>query len=183
MTRIRLLDEREAPLLARRHYAHGFPGSFVASLAQVPEVLEVAMPFIGDVLGGTTIDPRTAELAILRASAMQRCEYCTLTHSAVALGAGLRPYEVRALCDPDGLGAFTDEREAALLAWVDAVAIGAGEVPDDLAGRFQELFEEPQVVEITLLIGCTVMLNRYCTALRLPASSDTLAKLEEAGLR
>ncbi|WP_214318193.1 hypothetical protein [Nonomuraea sediminis] len=44
---MRPLEAAQAPLLTRRHFAQGDPGPLVSSLAQVPELLEIALPFIG----------------------------------------------------------------------------------------------------------------------------------------
>jgi len=180
--RVALLDERRAPLPAKKYFADGDPGPIVASLAHVPELLEVSLPFISRALSGVTVDARTAELVIVRASAMLSCTYCTLTHGAIALDSQVTPQEVVALCDPAGLGAFLDAREAALLAWVDAFATGRGEVPGEIANELAAHFDEATVVEVAMMAGCTIMLNRCCTSLRLPPSPSSLSRLADAGL-
>jgi AhpD family alkylhydroperoxidase len=180
--RVALLDERRAPLTAKRYFAEGDPGPIAASLAHVPELLEVALPFVGRALSGVTVDRRTAELVIVRASAMLSCTYCTLTHGAIALDSQVTPEEVVALCDPAGLDAFPDPREAALLAWVDAFATGRGEVAEEIADELAAHLDEATVVEIAMMAGCTIMLNRFCTSLRLPIAPSSLARLAEAGL-
>ena len=57
-TDIPLLGADQAPLLARPFYAGGDPGPIVAAMAHVPELLEVAMPFLGTALGPSGIDWR-----------------------------------------------------------------------------------------------------------------------------
>ena len=180
--RVALLDQGRAPLPARKYFADGDPGPIAASLAHVPELLEASLPFISRALRGVTVDARTAELVIVRASAMLSCTYCTLTHGAIALDSQVTPKEVVALCDPAGLDAFPDAREAALLAWVDAFATGRGEVPAELADEFAAHFDEATVIEVAMMAGCTIMLNRYCTSLRLPTSPSSLSRLADAGL-
>ncbi len=54
-----LITAAEAPLLAQPYFAGGDPGAIVAALAQVPEMLEVAVPFITVVLGPSAVDLRT----------------------------------------------------------------------------------------------------------------------------
>jgi alkylhydroperoxidase family enzyme len=93
----------------------------------------------------------------------------------VALGAGLSRAEVEALRAVDsgsagGLEVFTDARERALLAWTDLVALGPAPVPPAAMEAFRAHFDEAEVVELTMLVGATVMLNRYATALELPIS-------------
>ena len=53
-------------------------------------------------------------------------------------------------------------------------------MPDDVARRLQTHFAEHEIVELSLLAGATAMLNRFCTALELPTTATTRARLEAA---
>lgn len=179
--RINLIEQDQAPLLARAYFRGADTSPIVASLAHVPEALEVTMPFIGVVLAPSAIDARTKELVILRTSARLGCTYCELTHAAVALDAGVTADEVRALrspgpCEPEA------PQERALLAWVDVVAGGTGPVPEAAGAALREHYDEPEIAELTLLCATTVMLNRYCTALELPVAAATMRRLAAEGL-
>jgi len=183
MSVVPLVEARQAPLLAQPAFANGDPGPIAASLAHVPELLEVALPFIGAVLGPSSIDARTKEIVILRTSARADCRYCVETHTVVALDEGLSPDEVRALRDEAPCSkTFAAPREAALIAWVDAIAGTVGPVDSSLATSLTEHFEDHEVVELTLVVATTLMLNRYCTALQLPTSAATLARLAGEGM-
>jgi AhpD family alkylhydroperoxidase len=171
-------------LTSRRYFEQGDPGPIVAALAQVPEVLDVALPFIGTVLGPSAIDARSKELVILRTSAVLGCRYCVEAHTVVALDAGLTRDEIRAVRGEIDRGhVFLVEREATLLTWVDAVARGVGPLDASVAGRVAKCFAGHEIVELTLLVGVTMMLNRFCTALDLPTSPDVLTRLVREGLR
>lgn len=177
-----LLDADQAPLLARPYFAGGDPGPIVAALAQVPELLEVAMPFLGAALGPSGIDWRTKEIVIVRTSAVAGCHYCVAAHTVVALDAGLSRDEVVALrAERPVEGAFTDERELALIEWVDRVA-GGGPVPDAAREAVRARFADHEVVELTTLVGATLLLNRFATALALPTGAETAARLTAEGL-
>lgn len=178
MLTVRLIDAEQAPLLARPFYAGGDPGPIVASLAQVPELLEVAIPFIGAALGPSTISWRAKELVIVRTSALLECQYCVRTHTAVALDAGLTREEILALRNTVPVGsAFHDPREIALLSWVDAVAGDRGAISDTTTTALRKHWDDHEVVELTILVGATMMLNRYATALRLPVAENTVDRL------
>jgi AhpD family alkylhydroperoxidase len=180
---VRLIEPEQAPLLARQAFAGGRPSPITASLAHVPELLEVTLPFVGAVLGPSAIAARIKEIVIVRASALLRCRYCAETHSAMALDCGLSRDEVLGLREASiPMGLFSDPAELALIDWVDAVALGRGAVPAATRRRLQGLFAEPDVVELTLVVGATMMLNRYCTALDLPTSPATLARLASEGI-
>lgn len=182
VTGVRLIEAGQAPLLARPFYASGDPGPIVAALAHVPELLEVTMPFLDVALGPSAVDARTKELVILRTSAVLGCRYCTQTHTVAACDAGLSRAEVAALRGEAPVdGAFGSPRELALLAWTDAVALGPGPVPAAARAALAAHFDDPEVVELTLLVAATVMLNRFCTALELPTSPTVLRRLAAEG--
>jgi ParB family chromosome partitioning protein len=149
LVRLRLLDAEQAPLLARPFYADGDPGPIVAALAQVPELLEVAIPFISTALGPSAISWRDKEIVIVRTSALLECSYCVATHTVVALDAGLTRDEVLALRgEAEPAEVFEDPRERALLGWVDALAGERGPVPDDVSRRLSARWEDHEVVEL-----------------------------------
>lgn len=183
MARVRLIPPEQAPLLALPYYADGDPGAIVAALAHVPEFLEATMPFIGTVLGPSSLDARTKELVILRTSAVADCSYCVGTHTVVAMDMGLGPQEIRALRGEAPIDeAFPDQSERALLAWTDAVAGMPGLDLGSLRAELGASFDDADVVELTLLAATTLMLNRLCTSLELPLSETSSARLREAGM-
>jgi len=178
VTGVRLITAEQAPLLARPYFANGDPGPIVAALAHVPELLEVTMPFLDAALGPSAVDARTKELVILRTSARLGCRYCVQTHTVAACDTGLSRAEVAALRGEAPVdGAFGSPRELALLAWTDAVALGPGPVPPAARAALLAQFEDPEIVELTLLVAATAMLNRFCTALELPTSQRVLRRL------
>lgn len=179
---VELLGALDAPLLAQGFYAGGDPGPIVASMAHVPELLEVALPFIGAALGASSIAFRTKEIVILRTSVLLGCRFCVASHTPVALDSGLSHAEVHALRNEAPIdGAFGSMRDRLLIAWTDAVA-GNQPVSDRLTTDVRAAFAEHEIVELTLLVGCTLLLNRYATALRLPVGESTTARLETEGM-
>lgn len=169
MAHVPLVEAADAPLLAREFYEGGDPGPIVAALAHVPEMLEVAAPFVGTVLGPSALPARTKEIVILRTSAIAGCRFCVAAHTAAAREAGLDKDEVRALRHETPVDlAFADEHERALIRFVDAAA-GHGPVPDTLRQPVQEHLGDALFVELVLLVGTTLLLNRFATCLDLPA--------------
>lgn len=178
-----LVGAAQAPLLARPFYEGGDPGPIVAALAQVPELLEVAVPFIGAVLGPSAVDFRTKEIVIVRTSALAGCRYCVQAHSVVALDAGLGRDEVAALrTELPVAAAFADPRELVLIDWIDVVA-AAGPVDAAARARLRAHWAGHEMVELTAVIGATLMLNRFATALALPTGEQTRARLDAEGFR
>ena len=58
MAKVELMGRERAPLLARPYYEAGDPGPIAAALAHVPELMDVALPFIATVLGPTRLPAR-----------------------------------------------------------------------------------------------------------------------------
>ncbi|MDQ3218852.1 MAG: carboxymuconolactone decarboxylase family protein [Actinomycetota bacterium] len=181
-----LIDSSQAPLLARPYYQGSDPGPIVAALAHVPEVLEVAMPFISALYGPSALPVRLKEIVVVRTSAHLECRYCIESHSVVALDAGFSCSEILGLRDLDDTvrerWSSDEAGEPALMEWIDAVAGATGSVSKDSAGRMREYFSDAEIVELTLLISATMMLNRFCTALGLPSSNGTLERLRAEDL-
>lgn len=179
MSPVELLEAEHAPLAARPFFPAAGPASpIVGALAQVPELLEVAMPFIAVVFGPSSVDLRTKEIVVLRVSAKLGCRYCIQSHTVAAWDAGLSAQETRGLCgEPLSMGG----REDALVAWCDAFCAVPEPVPRALTARLREHLSEHELVELALLAGATAMLNRFCTSMELPTGAATLARLEAEG--
>ena len=179
---MQLIDSSTAPLQARSYFQDSDPGPIVAALAQVPELLTVAVPFISKVLGPIGLGIRIHELVIVRASALMKCEYCTQSHAYVALKEGLDQQTVGDLMSETARELGEGPDEVALLNWVDAVVEHRNAEAERCMTKLQEHFDDAQVVELTALLGATVMLNIFCTALELPTSPAALETLRERGL-
>ena len=163
----------DAPITIRKHFEKGAPGPLTGTLAHVPELLQTALPFIGSALGASAVDFRTKEIVILRSSALNQCRYCVNTHTVVADKAGLSRDELRALrLEKDYKEIFSCERERTLIQWTDVTAQSSSPFSAELRANMAQHFTESQIVELTITIGATVMLNRYATALELPVSTS-----------
>jgi 4-carboxymuconolactone decarboxylase len=164
MSRVRLFELNDAPILARQWFREdGGASPLTRSLATAPDVMEALMPFLSQILGESSLDLATKELAILRASQLNGCRYCVATHEPLARAAGV-PEAICAGRSLEGL----PEREMVLVAWVDAVTLDPGGVSDELVARALDHLRDDQLVELTLVVGATTMLNQYCTAFGIP---------------
>ncbi len=181
--RVALVEADQAPLLVRHLFAGGDPGVIVKALATVPELAEVAVPFVGAALGPGSLSPMVKETVVLRTSAVLGCRYCVDARTVTALDVGLGPELVAALRGT-ALGerpAGVDDATAALVAWVDALAAGRGPLPDHVHAAMSAQYRDHEIVELVVTLGATVFLNRLCTALSLPSAPETLARLAAEG--
>lgn len=177
VTRLRLLDATTAPLGSKPFFEDGDPGPIVAALAQVPELLHPTVAFLGAALGPGAASTRHKEIAVLRTSSRQGCRYCTDAHSVVALDTGLTADEVGALRADGALDEeFTDPGERVLIEWIDAMA-QPGPVPELSWSNVRAFWPEHVLVELSVTIGATILLNRFATGFELPSSPAVVERL------
>ena len=155
-----LEDASTAPLLTRPYLSSDSPSQLFWALAHVPELLEATAAFIDTVYGPTALSARLKEAVILRTSAINGCAYCVRVHGAIALETGFSPSEVARLldasCEPDG---FTT-RETAAISFARAMC----ESPDDASRTALGVFAEHELVELAVVVGTTIFLNRFAKA-------------------
>jgi AhpD family alkylhydroperoxidase len=177
--RVDLVDPTAAPILARRFFSTvGETSPIVRALAQVPELLAPTMEFLRVVLGASAIDERTKELVILRVSATASCSYCIAAHRVAAADSGVTADESAALLGRSPLDKVFGAHDRSILAVADAIAAG-GEVPAGVISDLRRRSGSHGVVEIVLVASATLMLNRFCTALGVPITVATMARLVE----
>ena len=165
--RLPLLTLDEAPLAAKRWFGpSGSASPLTRSLATAPDVLATMMPFLGQIMGAGSVDLATKELVILRVSALNGCRYCVAAHRVIAAEAGVAAEQIEAVCAVGAgpLAAGDDD----LLAWVDSVVLDTASIDEHLLERMSRTWRDDQLVELTLLVGATTMLNQYCTAFAIP---------------
>ncbi len=180
-TLVDLIDASSSPLLVRDLFADGDPGPIVAALAHVPELCEVTLPFLGAALSPSAVSFRDKEIAILRTSANLACKFCTNGHTVVALESGLSHGEVRALRGETPIEDAFEGQDVALIHWIDALSIGSGAVDPKVASAALAAVGQHQLVELTVTVGATLMLNRFASALGLPTSDETFTRLADLG--
>lgn len=182
MSIISLLSKSQAPITARSFYAEETASPLISTFAHVPELLLKGMPFIGQALGPSSVSFRNKEIMVLRSSAKLQCSYCTNTHTVVSMQAGLTHDEILALRgEKDTDDVFANAKERLLIAWTDAMCNGSNAVPSTLKEAMTQQYSEAEIVEFSLCIGATIMLNRYASALSLPVDPQHIIMLNEQG--
>ena len=58
-------------------------------------------------------------------------------------------------------------RERLAMEYAELVTRDANRVPDEFFARLRESFSEPEIVELTFVIGLITMLNRFNNALQI----------------
>jgi AhpD family alkylhydroperoxidase len=182
MSLISLPTKSQAPITTRSFFSEETASPIISSISHVPELLLKGMPFIGQALGPSSIDFRTKEIMILRASAQLHCTYCINTHTFVSIQAGLTHDEISALRgEKEVEEIFTNPKEKLLIDWTDAMANHSAPIKPELKELMTQHYSDSEIVEFSLCIGATIMLNRYATALSLPVDANHILTLKDNG--
>ena len=112
----------------------------------------------------TKLSGRIRELAIIRMAHNVAYEYALRQHIPIlAAREGVTESECVALKNWSESNSF-DDRERAVLAYVDAMQEGAG-VPDAVFERTKKYLDTQELVELTVIVGTYVMHHRVFTTL------------------
>jgi uncharacterized peroxidase-related enzyme len=131
-----------------------------AAMAHRPEVLKAFLPLYKAVVNEGTVEARYKELAYLRASMANGCEYCTRAHMASSKGAGVTAEQIAALPFYTRSPLF-DEKEKATILYADRVTRGACGLRQPAMESLLKYFDEGQIVELTLVICMANFTNRF----------------------
>jgi AhpD family alkylhydroperoxidase len=112
------------------------------------------------------LDERLIELVKLRASQINACAFCVDMHARRLRELG-EPNERIDAVAAWSEGPFFDERERAALAWTESVTLLSHDhVPDDVFHLAREQFDEPELVNLTIVIATINVWNRLAVPFR-----------------
>ena len=137
-----------------------------AAMAHRPSVLKTFLPLYKAVVNEGTIEPKYKELAYLRASMVNGCEYCTRAHMASSKGAGVTPEQIAALPFYARSPLF-DEKEKATILFADRVNRGAAGIRAPELQELRKFYDEGQIVELILTVCMANFTNRFNDATEL----------------
>jgi uncharacterized peroxidase-related enzyme len=163
-----LTREQAAPELQKTFDAlaarAGKVPNFFAAMAHRPDVLNTFLPLYKAIVNQGTVEAKYKELAYLRASMVNGCEYCTKAHVASSKGAGVTAEQVAALPFFERSRLF-DEKEKATILYADRVTRGAAGIRALELAEMRKFYDEGQIVELTLVICVANFTNRFNDAL------------------
>jgi uncharacterized peroxidase-related enzyme len=162
-------DPRVKPIFDALKQKLGKVPNFFAILAHKPQILETFLPFYQAVTGPGALEQRYKELAYLKSSMTNGCEYCTRAHSASAKAVGIKPEEIQAITFYHRSNLF-DEKDKAVIQYADQVTRGASGVSDTQRRELKKFFNDEQIVELSAVIAIANFTNRINDAL--PSTPD-----------
>jgi glyoxylate reductase/D-3-phosphoglycerate dehydrogenase len=171
MARISLINENDhpelAPLIDRlRRGRRGKLIDLYRLLLHSPDVAAAWFDYTTAVRWKTGLDGRLRELVIVRIALLYGADYMLRQHvPSLTEPEGIAAGEIDAIADWRTARCFS-ERERAALAYADAMSRDV-EVADDIFEPVRRHFSEPEIVELTILVGAFNMSTRVMKALRL----------------
>ena len=130
-----------------------------------------AMLSLGKAVEASGLERSLLELVKVRASQINGCAYCLDMHTKDARVLGeteQRLYALNAWRETP----FFSERERAALEWTEAITrVADTHVPDDVYERVRQLFDERELVALTLAAVAINAWNRLAITFRAPAGT------------
>ena len=137
------------------------PVEMLQAMCLRPEILRGFAGFGDSVYPGGLVERRIKELVIITASAANECQFCTYAHVDIVDIWDIVETPLAIIDEPAAL----PPRERLAIAYTKAVLADSNAIPEELSRELREQFSDPEVVELTFLIGYINMLNLFNNAL------------------
>jgi AhpD family alkylhydroperoxidase len=139
------------------------PVEMIQAMCLRPEILRAFAGFGGSVYPGGLLERRVKELTIIAASETNDCQFCTSSHCDLVDIAGIAKEPLRLIADPDALV----PRERIAVLYTRAAMADSNAIPEPIVRGLHEHFSDPEIVELTFLIGYINMLNLFNNCLEI----------------
>jgi AhpD family alkylhydroperoxidase len=133
-----------------------------------PEILGGFAAFSNAIYPGGILERRLKELVILQSSRANACQFCINSHISMVKLAGLSDDPLKLLDSPDQ----HTPREALALEYIRSAMADSNRVSGELFERLRQAFTEPEIVELTMVIGLINMLNLFNNCLHVRYGGD-----------
>jgi alkylhydroperoxidase family enzyme len=138
------------------------PVEMIQAMCLRPEILRAFGGFGDCVYPGGLLERRVKELVIITASRTNECQFCTYSHCDLVDIADI-------VADPLMVIDHTESlvpRERLAIEYTRAAMAASNAIPAPLAQQLHEQFTDPELVELTFLIGYINMLNLFNNCLQ-----------------
>ncbi|HVW53843.1 MAG TPA: carboxymuconolactone decarboxylase family protein [Trinickia sp.] len=113
------------------------------------------------------LSPVLVDLAYLRVSQINNCAYCLDMHTRDLLSKDVKVEKLALVQAWREAGNLFDERERAALAWAESVTLVAQTgVPDEAYEAARAVFDERELVDLTIAISLMNTYNRMAISFR-----------------
>ena len=133
------------------------PVEMIQAMCLRPEILRGFAGFGGCVYPGGLLERRVKELVIITASQTNECQFCTNSHCELVHISDIIDEPLVVVADPSALA----PRERLAIEFTRAAMRNSNDIPSSLAAAVKERFSDPELVELSFLIGFINMLNLF----------------------
>ena len=133
------------------------PVEMLQAMALRPEILRAFAGFGNAVYPGGILERRVKELVIITASQSNECQFCVGSHCDLVDIAGIIDDPRAAIEEREALA----PRERVAVEYTRAAMADSNDVPEALSRELREHFTDPELVELSFLIGYINMLNLF----------------------
>ena len=163
MARIRYVEKETAgpdqeKILAQLTQKSGKIANIWKLWSHSPQTLEAFMPFNKSLVKGS-LDPKLRELAYMKASQINGCDYCGDAHKAGGRRVGVTEQQIQDIGNYSESAAFSD-LEKLVLRYTEELTRTVRTSDDVMAGLKKSL-SEADIVELNLTVGMANLTNRF----------------------
>ena len=133
------------------------PVEMLQAMALRPEILRAFAGFGEAVYPGGILERRVKELVIIAASQGNDCQFCFNAHCDIVDVEDILAEPVTAVAEPERLPV----RERLAVEYVRDAKADSNAVPERLTRELHVHFTDPELVELSFLIGYITMLNLF----------------------
>ena len=133
------------------------PVEMIQAMCLRPEILRGFAGFGDCVYPGGLLERQVKELVIITASQRNECQFCTDSHCDLVSISDIISDPLVAIAHPHQLA----PRERAAVDYTRAAMTDSNNVPELLRTQLKGLFSDPELVELSFLIGFINMLNLF----------------------
>jgi alkylhydroperoxidase family enzyme len=133
------------------------PVEMLQAMCLRPEILGAFAGFGHSVYPGGLLERRVKELVIITASTTNECQFCTSSHCDLVDIADIVDEPLIVIEDTSSLSV----RERLAVEVTRAAMHDSNAVPESLWAQLHEHFSDPELVELSFLIGYINMLNLF----------------------
>jgi uncharacterized peroxidase-related enzyme len=134
------------------------------AMAHNPEMLEAFLA-LNATLPRTELNGRLRELAYIKTSELNDCDYCLHHHRALGKKAGLNDRQVNETAQSETSDAY-DDLEREVMRYAEEVTRHIN-VDDALVGRLKNHLDDREFVELAMTVGIANFTNRVTETLRM----------------
>ena len=163
MARLRYVEKETAgpeqeKILAQLTQKSGKIANIWKLWSHSPQTLETFMAFYKSLMKGA-LDPKLRELAYLKSSLVNDCNYCAEAHKGAGKRVGITDQQIQEIGNYSGSSAFTP-LEKLVLRYAEELTRTA-KSSEDVLTELKKSLSESDIVELNLTVGTANLTNRF----------------------